>query len=536
MSDNKRDNFSRPVVRALRERVNNICSNPDCRKQTVEPQKTTLDKINLTGTAAHICAASFGGPRYDDNMSEAERKSIENGIWLCNHCARKIDIEQEAYSVELLKDWKKKAESKLLINSNSPLYSENEFQKQAQLKVLESHKSGQGFIDVANASLSTLSKIMQDELRVLDPRVSISCDYINSVTHYRIDVVEDNEETVKINFKLNNVKDFKEKYTRLIEDGETFEVDVDAISSSSEALNFIFPAQMKDGKVYVKKYSHLIGDLEFFDENENLILSGSSEVSYGEKSHSLEISKFDGLMIVKYKNVPVKMGEPNKINFEISIHLKKWDDISVQRIPYFSQVKRIYKFLADCKQLKVKLVVNGIEILSVSAENFQKDWVNSMCLFLEYVENVRKISKILKVDVLFKSDFLLNYTEIQNSYEIVELLANKNEERKFSASTNFIPNSLADENQIIDMVTKEDYEMLILQNYELSSFKLFDTYIDSIKIYTKNTIFNPHFELIEKTKNKQGQIEYKYKILPKGETSYLNREISLEPFGLQKDG
>lgn len=360
MSNNKRDNFSRPVVRALRERVNNICSNPDCRKQTVEPQKTTLDKINITGNAAHICAASVGGPRYDESMSEEERKSIENGIWLCNHCARKIDTEQEAYSVELLNEWKKKAESKVLINSNSPLYSESEFQKQAQLKVLESHRSGQGLMDVANASLSNISKIVQQELRVLDPRVSISCDYINSVTHYKIDVVEESEESVKINFKPNNVKDFKEKYTRLIDDGETFEVDIDAISSNSEALNFIFPTQMKDGKVYVKKNSNLVGDLEFFDENENLILSGTSKVIYGEKSHSLEISKFDGLMTVKYKNAPLKKGELNKINFEISIHLKNWDDISVQRLPYFSQVKRTYKFLADCKELKVKLAVSDL--------------------------------------------------------------------------------------------------------------------------------------------------------------------------------
>ena len=196
-------------------------------------------------------------------MSETERKSIENGIWLCNHCARKIDTEKEAYSVELLKDWKKKAESKLLINSNSPLYSESEFQRQAQLKVLESHRSGLSFIDVADASLSNLSKIVQQELRILDPRVSISCDYINSVTHYKIDVVKESEESVKINFKPNNVKDFKEKYTRLIEDGETFEADVEAISSNSEALNFIFPAQMKGGKVYVKKNSNLEGNLEF---------------------------------------------------------------------------------------------------------------------------------------------------------------------------------------------------------------------------------------------------------------------------------
>ena len=188
-----------------------------------------------------------------------------------------------------------------MANSNSPLYAESEFQKEAQLRVLESHRSGQSFIGVANSSLNTISKIVQEELRILDPRLNISCDYINSTTHYRIDVAEDSEESVKINFKPNSAEEFTKKYTKLIEGGETFEIDVDAISSNSEALNVIFPSQIKDGKLYVKKNSDLRGELEFFDEKENLILSGNSEVVYGEKSHSLEITKFDGLMTIKYK-------------------------------------------------------------------------------------------------------------------------------------------------------------------------------------------------------------------------------------------
>lgn len=533
MTNTRRDNFSKPVVRALRERVNNLCSNPDCGKQTIEPQKATLDKINLTGTAAHICAASVGGPRYDETMSQQERKSIENGIWLCNHCARKIDIEPDAYSVELLKEWKNKAELKLLANSNSPLYAESEFQKEAQLRVLESHRSGQSFIGVANSSLNTISKIVQEELRILDPRLNISCDYINSTTHYRIDVAEDSEESVKINFKPNSAEEFTKKYTKLIEGGETFEIDVDAISSNSEALNVIFPSQIKDGKLYVKKNSDLRGELEFFDEKENLILSGNSEVVYGEKSHSLEITKFDGLMTIKYKNSPIKIGEPNKIHFEISIHLKNWDDIPVERLTYFNQIKRVYKLLAECNQLKVRLSVNRIEISSVITENFQKDWINSMYILLEYVENARKISEKLKVDVLFRSDFPLNNTEINNSYEIVELLANKSHEKKFSAFSNFIPNN---EKQELDAIfAQEDYEIIILENRKLSNFILLDTKVKSTKIYIKTTIINPLFEVVEKTKNKEGRIEYKCKVLPKDETSYLNREVSLEPFNLQKN-
>ena len=75
----------------------------------------------------------------------------------------------------------------------------------------------------------------------------------------------------------------------------------------------------------------------------------------------------------------------------------------------------------------------------------------------------------------------------------------------------------------------------ILENRKLSNFILLDTKVKSTKIYIKTTIINPLFEVVEKTKNKEGRIQYKCKVLPKDETSYLNREVSLEPFNLQKN-
>ncbi|MQW93360.1 hypothetical protein GHJ48_13345 [Acinetobacter sp. dk771] len=167
MAKNKRDDFTASTVKVLRDRVNNLCSNPDCGNLTIEPKKTENNKTNITGTAAHISAAAVGGPRYDMSMSSGERKSINNGIWLCNHCARKIDIEPEAYSVDLLKDWKKKAELKVLANSNKKFYTETEFEKEAQSRVLQSHMSNQVFGSVANQTLSALCQGVQEELKVL---------------------------------------------------------------------------------------------------------------------------------------------------------------------------------------------------------------------------------------------------------------------------------------------------------------------------------------------------------------------------------
>jgi len=71
-----RDDFSAATKRDLQKRVNNICSNPDCRKQTIQPQLTNNHKSTNTGKAAHICAAASGGPRFNLDMTEAERKSL----------------------------------------------------------------------------------------------------------------------------------------------------------------------------------------------------------------------------------------------------------------------------------------------------------------------------------------------------------------------------------------------------------------------------------------------------------------------------
>lgn len=115
-----RDNFSEKVKATLRTRVAGLCSNPDCRKVTIGPNKLQ-NKVTILGEAAHICAAAEGGPRYDPNMTSDKRKSIDNGIWLCNTCARIIDADERSYPVELLHKWKLQAEKSAYQDLTGPL-------------------------------------------------------------------------------------------------------------------------------------------------------------------------------------------------------------------------------------------------------------------------------------------------------------------------------------------------------------------------------------------------------------------------------
>jgi hypothetical protein len=114
-----RDDFPKPVADALGKRAAFICSNPDCRVLTLAPSEVDETKFLYIGKAAHICAASEGGPRYSAQMSPEERKSASNGVFLCSNCAEMIDKNNGVdFSVERLRRWKEENERWVATNLN----------------------------------------------------------------------------------------------------------------------------------------------------------------------------------------------------------------------------------------------------------------------------------------------------------------------------------------------------------------------------------------------------------------------------------
>lgn len=105
----ERDDFTAGVKDALAKRVGVRRSNPGCEKPTAGPREDPHKAVNI-GVAAHITAAAEGGPRFDARLSEEQRQATENGIWLCQNCAKLIDNDVDRYSVELLVNWKQGAE------------------------------------------------------------------------------------------------------------------------------------------------------------------------------------------------------------------------------------------------------------------------------------------------------------------------------------------------------------------------------------------------------------------------------------------
>lgn len=117
-----RDEFSEDVKRKLAYRVGHLCSNPDCKHPTSGPSEAVKAVTNV-GVAAHITAASEGGPRYNPALTQELRSDFENGIWLCQNCAKAVDDDPNTYTERDLHDWKIRAEKsarKAIVESPPP--------------------------------------------------------------------------------------------------------------------------------------------------------------------------------------------------------------------------------------------------------------------------------------------------------------------------------------------------------------------------------------------------------------------------------
>jgi hypothetical protein len=110
MARRGRDDFSSGVRQDLCDRVGGLCSRPDCRAPTKGPKYGSTKAMNI-GRAAHIYGAAAGGPRFNEKQTAEERRSFQNGIWLCANDATEIDADEHRFSPDLLRSWKLEAEA-----------------------------------------------------------------------------------------------------------------------------------------------------------------------------------------------------------------------------------------------------------------------------------------------------------------------------------------------------------------------------------------------------------------------------------------
>lgn len=100
------------TVRRLDTLSGSECAHPNCKKKLIAE-----DGISIISKICHIAAASKEGPRFDENMTDDERRGFDNLILLCDEHHVMIDnkVNESEYPSTLLKKWKSDHEKKILV-------------------------------------------------------------------------------------------------------------------------------------------------------------------------------------------------------------------------------------------------------------------------------------------------------------------------------------------------------------------------------------------------------------------------------------
>ena len=169
-----RDDFSVGVKEKLAARVGFHCSNPQCRASTSGPHLDSSKVINI-GVAAHICAASPGGRRYDPAQSPEQRRSIDNGIWLCQTCAKLIDSDEATFTPTALRGLKRQAEGEARLRlgkAGSALGRVHQFSEEEIELLIAAAERGEFFIHSAEQTGKWVRAGASDFINYDDPEVA----------------------------------------------------------------------------------------------------------------------------------------------------------------------------------------------------------------------------------------------------------------------------------------------------------------------------------------------------------------------------
>jgi ribosomal protein L37AE/L43A len=412
-----RDNFTKDTIDKLRRRAGNLCSNPECHKQTSEPQFTNDEKTTDTGIAAHICAAASNGPRYDNSMSEKDRKHISNAIWLCSHCATKIDRESAVYSVQLLKQWKKIAENRLRENSNKKLYTEGEVNEKVTHSMFQS--MGLNIPEKFKGSLTEIAKAINEYIRKLDPRVEVNYSYNNGCNHFEIRPTELSKDD-PISFKIipSDPEEHRRKLEDLFRHGKTVTFEVNEFTSNSDGLNLILPQKVANGRVTLDPSTKIKATVEIQDSDENTLISLEDNLFIGDSTFSFESQKYDGLVKFKIDKAPILAKEDRRETTMI-LNFQVWQNQDLLILKYFDQAYKLYKNLSKSDRFFVKIYVDGNEIFK-SKNKVNDELFEGILTILHYTHHCRELCKILRLNICFDSTVYFIAEEHQQIYETVQ--------------------------------------------------------------------------------------------------------------------
>lgn len=394
-----RDNFSTKVIRQLRTRVAHRCSNPECRVPTVAAG-VRPDAVTSIGVAAHIHAASVGGPRYCAEMTTQERTSIENGIWLCSACSIKIDRDVERYSAELLREWRVKADDQAVQELGKPLPSANDARDQITMTLTGLPMS---FAPTAIQNVHAASALA---LEKLDPRFHVETSHHHRTTTFTLHA----KENVPMSFIIDTGAnaECKAQLSAMLDHGQIARVGANGVSLKGSPLfeQALSSSMLAGGEfVFKPKGKPVVAKLSLFDDVTQQVIALDDIhglMAVGRKSLTFKGSGYGNLLTLTIY-VPVASEATGDASFTLETDLERWVGRDVRTLPYFDKIADLYQRLMQGWAADVRLEFEGAMLLGGRISRGQTHpLVVNVHTILEYTRRARVFASRLDKDISFQ--------------------------------------------------------------------------------------------------------------------------------------
>jgi hypothetical protein len=355
MGNKGRDEFPARVINALAKRVAYRCSNPDCRVPTIAASKEEEAKFNTIGKAAHICAAAAGGPRYDETMSSDERKSINNGLWLCSICADKIDRDTFLHSKNLLLDWRKLAENTSIMESGKQLPSD----KDAIHLLTQALLGDQPKVRIFNA-ITNVHQASVNALEALDSRFFVKSSYYDA--QEKIELFAKQSIQFRLKVAPDLATEFDSKHLKLIEDGEVMQIHYSSGQIQVEGSPLLTEIFKDAGHIELNPPSILgVLRLNFIDNKTKIVESFNDTPGvfrYGRKKLTFEGQACGGIVLLKV----VLNWQTSTATFSANFDFGSWVGKDLRLLTYLDKVVMFSEAFSLKKSVQLSLEADGLEV------------------------------------------------------------------------------------------------------------------------------------------------------------------------------
>jgi hypothetical protein len=346
MSNSNRDEFSERTRRKLCERVGGRCSRPDCRKPTTGPKNDSDEAVRL-GRAAHITAAAENGPRFDANLTPAQRRHFDNGIWLCPDHAAEVDADDSRYTGEELRRWKAEAEARAHEEIGRPLPAKSDAIDQA---IALLGRAPERFLPdaIANTHMAVAAT-----LHTLDPNVDIETEFVGGRARYFLSP----KQPVTITFTGRGTagKILTDAVSRVLRDGADVTIPMDGISvEGSKAFEVLLrdSETLTVGAVPSEAVIRIGCPAE-----EHLVVELRGEARMGDEATTVSAEAFGGIVRTELLWPYAATGPARHWN--VRYDFAPWDNMSLADLPHFERAHRLAKALAAGARTTLELEIDG---------------------------------------------------------------------------------------------------------------------------------------------------------------------------------